>query len=53
MIPKCAWCGRKIWPWSRNVFKTMFGLMHAECHVERNQKVTTTVHLAEQLWETT
>lgn len=52
MIPKCNWCGLRIYPWTRNTVRTIFGQRHLMCHIERNQKVAQTAHLADELWET-
>jgi len=52
MTNKCGWCGLKIWPWTRNVVKTMFGLRHIQCHIKRNLSVRRTADLLDKL-ETT
>ncbi len=51
MTNKCGWCGIWIWPWTRNVVKTMFGDRHILCHTERNRNVRRVADLVDQLEE--
>ncbi len=48
---KCGWCGIRIWPWTLNVVKTMFGNRHISCHTERNRSVRRVADLVDQLEE--